>query len=119
MSLGPRAIWQKASTSVAHEVTDELRAAFEQLSGPLSAIEGELRSLKDEMATVKEELRLTRERLQIAHDELQSVKAELAGLRRAVANDFSVANELSILQGRHIRSVEDRLESLEEQVSSD
>lgn len=86
MAAGPRAIWHKASKSIAREVVDELRASLDEQAGRLSALEHELRVTQD----------------------------QIAALRRAADNDFEVANELAVLQGRLLRSLGDRVERLEE-----
>jgi hypothetical protein len=89
MAVGPRAIWRRASKSVASDVA------------------GLVSDLLDDQGR----------RLQRVEEELREARSELAELRRLAAADVEVQNELARLQGRQLRSMGDRLERLEEQAN--
>lgn len=89
MAVGPRALWRRASKSVASDVAGLVSDLLDDQGRRLASLEAELRQ----------------------------TRAELTELRRIATTDVEVQNELARLQGRQLRSMGDRLERLEEQAN--
>lgn len=90
MAVGPRAAWRRMRGSLAQEMAAGLAAALQAQQDRLAELEAQL----------------------------GDVRSELKELRRIAETQVDVANELSELQGRLLRSATDRIDELEKRAAT-